>query len=167
MREAMEETGLRDLEIVRFLGEHVKDRSDVVLDEVHHRFFFHLRCNEEAPDRWQHYETDASDIVDGKPVFPLFEFFGVQLPDGVPPLIADHDYFMWKLLPGDQREEVTAANTRMRSAYDAIVSNFSERTRLGLPSRPGFHELVLRQECFDETRQAVSLQTHISPLTEH
>jgi 8-oxo-dGTP pyrophosphatase MutT (NUDIX family) len=66
MREAMEETGLRAIEIVRFLGEQVKDRSDVGLDEVHRRYFFHLKCNEDTPDRWQYYETDASDVWAGE-----------------------------------------------------------------------------------------------------
>lgn len=46
LREAREETGLTGLTLVRFLGEHVRDMRDYSLDEIHHRFFFHLRCAE-------------------------------------------------------------------------------------------------------------------------
>ena len=85
-REALEETGLTGLRVVRFLGEIRRDRSDVGRDEIHHRFFFHLVCDGEPPDRWQHYELDPSDGSEP----PLFEFWWVPLPDGVPALIAGH-----------------------------------------------------------------------------
>jgi 8-oxo-dGTP diphosphatase len=86
MREAQEETGLTCLSLVRFLGEQMLERSDVGLDEIHHRYFFHLRCEEETPATWRHYELDPSDGSEP----PLFEFFWARLPDEVPELISGH-----------------------------------------------------------------------------
>jgi 8-oxo-dGTP pyrophosphatase MutT (NUDIX family) len=86
LREAREETGLEDLRVVRFLGEIRRDRADVGKAEIHRRFFFHLECESKPPERWQHYEMDPSDGSEP----PLFEFWWVPLPDGVPELIAGH-----------------------------------------------------------------------------
>ena len=86
LREAREETSLADLRIVRFLGEVRRDRADVGRAEIHHRFFFHLACESEPLERWQNYEPDPSDRSEP----PLFEFWWVPLPDGVPGLIAGH-----------------------------------------------------------------------------
>src|SRR6266540_2571392 len=44
LREAHEETGLADLEVVGFLGEQLRDARAVGKNELHHRYFFHLRC---------------------------------------------------------------------------------------------------------------------------
>lgn len=95
MREAREETGLTDLMLVRFLGDTVYSMHDFPdsfpSKERHHRFFFHLRCLGEPPATWRHSElhgpAGAADPIE-------FEFFWVELPDGVPPLIADHDRFV-------------------------------------------------------------------------
>src|SRR5256885_17115237 len=54
LREAREETGLDDLRVVRFLGETRRNRADVGKPEIHHRFFFHLFCESEPPERWRH-----------------------------------------------------------------------------------------------------------------
>jgi 8-oxo-dGTP pyrophosphatase MutT (NUDIX family) len=86
LREAREETGLEDLRVVRFLGEMQRNRADVGKAEIHHRFFFHLICHGDPPERWQHYEPDPSDGSES----PLFEFRWARLPDGVPDLIAGH-----------------------------------------------------------------------------
>jgi len=86
LREAREETGLTDLRVVRFLGEVRRDMADRGRAEIHHRFFFHLVCEGAPPERWQHYEPDPSDGSEP----PLFEFWWVPLPDGVPELIAGH-----------------------------------------------------------------------------
>jgi ADP-ribose pyrophosphatase YjhB (NUDIX family) len=88
LREATEETGLSGLEVVRFLGEIRRDRADVGLDEIHHRFFYHLRCTADPPETWRHAEHDPSD---GSPGPIAFEFFWAPLPNGVPELIAGHD----------------------------------------------------------------------------
>lgn len=88
MREANKETGLSGLELVCSLGERLRDMTDFGRNEVHHRQFFHVRCNGAPPESWQHHELDSSDSA-ADPI--LFEFFRVQLPDGVPALIASHD----------------------------------------------------------------------------
>jgi 8-oxo-dGTP diphosphatase len=95
LREAHEETGLTGLELVSFLGERLYDLSHVGRDEIHHRSFFHLRCPGTPPSTWRHQETDPDDDADE---WPLFEFFWVGLPDGVPDLIADYDALLPALL---------------------------------------------------------------------
>lgn len=93
LREAIEETGLDGLRIVAYLGDIVLDRADVGRDEIHHRYFFHLMCESEPPERWQHYESDPSDGSEP----PLFELWWAPLPD-VPALIAGHGAMLPKLL---------------------------------------------------------------------
>lgn len=95
LREAWEETGLSGLELVGFLGEERYDWSDVGLDEIHHRFFYHLRCPDEPPATWQHAEEDPSD---GSPGPILFEFFWARLPDELPALCDGHDAFLSQLI---------------------------------------------------------------------
>ena len=95
LREATEETGRTDLVLVRFLGEEVRDRSDVGRDEIHHRHFYHLRCTGDPPATWRHWETDPSD---GSPGPIPFDFFWAPLPDGVPELIAGHGNLLPQLL---------------------------------------------------------------------
>ena len=41
LREAFEETGLSDLIVDCFLGEHERDRSDFGKEKIHHRSFYH------------------------------------------------------------------------------------------------------------------------------
>ena len=43
LREAFEETGLSGLVVESFLGEDERDMSDFGKDEIHHRYFYHLR----------------------------------------------------------------------------------------------------------------------------
>jgi 8-oxo-dGTP diphosphatase len=86
MREAAEETGRNDLALVRFLGEHVRDMADCGYDEIHHRFFYHLRCTGAPPERWWNCEPDPADGGE----LPLFEFFGALLSHRIPDLIEDH-----------------------------------------------------------------------------
>ena len=87
LREAYEETGLTDLEIVRFLGERTIDVRPWSKDEFHHRHFFHLLVRNTPPETWIHHETDPSDLP-GHPPIP-FAFYWVPLPDGVPDLIGE------------------------------------------------------------------------------
>ena len=96
LREAFEETGLTDLTIAGFLGEQERDMSDLGRDEIHHRYFYHLRCGETPPSTWQHEERNPSDGPEVMPI--MFEFFWAPLPDDVPPLIADHDGMLPHLL---------------------------------------------------------------------
>ena len=87
LREAQEETGLTGLRIVRSLGEVKFDRANYDgIGETHHRFFFHVVCDGEPPERWRHYDPDPSDGSEP----PLFEFWWVRMPHDVPPLIAGH-----------------------------------------------------------------------------
>ncbi len=96
LREAFEETGLSDLIIDSFLGEHERDMSDFGWDEIHHRYFYHLLCEGNPPAAWRHAERDPSDTPE--PVLITFEFFWAPLPHDVPPLIADHGKMLPQLL---------------------------------------------------------------------
>jgi 8-oxo-dGTP diphosphatase len=98
LREAFEETGLAGLIVVGLLGKATRDLSDFPLDfapgEVHHRFFYHLRCEGEPPEAWRHYERFATGA--NEPI--AFDFCWVSLPDGVPGLIADQGMFIPQLV---------------------------------------------------------------------
>jgi hypothetical protein len=69
--------------------------SDFGLDEVHHRYFYHLRCAGDPPETWRHGESDPSDGSAG-PI--VFEFFWACLPHDVPELIADHGRMLPQLI---------------------------------------------------------------------
>ncbi|HEU5315355.1 MAG TPA: NUDIX domain-containing protein [Chloroflexota bacterium] len=101
LREAHEETGLAELELVGFLGERRRDMREYGRAELHHRYFFHVRCTAETPpERWQNYEVYPSDQLAAGEVTerPLFELFWVPLPDGVPELVAGHDALLPMLM---------------------------------------------------------------------
>jgi 8-oxo-dGTP diphosphatase len=87
LREAREETGLTDLTIKTYLGEQIRSMEDVGKQEIHHRHFYHLLCEGNPPDWWQHNETDSSD---GGPAPIRFEFFWADIPHQIPELICDH-----------------------------------------------------------------------------
>lgn len=87
LREAYEETGLANLELGVFLGEQVRDMSDFGKDEIHHRHFYHVIFTGESQNRWSHLEKFRSD---GSRRATPFDLYWVDLPDGVPELIADH-----------------------------------------------------------------------------
>ena len=94
LREAFEETGLTGLELDLLLGETVCDASDLGLDEVQHRTYYHLRCSGDPPPVWRHWECDASD---GSPPIE-FELFWAPLPDGLPQLLPAHAAMLPELL---------------------------------------------------------------------
>ena len=94
LREAFEETGLAGLELDLLLGETVCDVKDLGLDEVHHRYYYHLRCTSDPPQAWRHWERDASD---GSPPIE-FELFWAPLPDGLPELLPAHAAMLPRLL---------------------------------------------------------------------
>ena len=96
LREAFEETGLTTLTLASFLGEQVRDMSDFERNEIHHRRFYHLRCDEEPPLRWRHNELFHTDDPSAPPI--TFEFFWAPLPNEVPHLIADHGIMLPQLL---------------------------------------------------------------------
>ncbi len=90
MREAVEETGLDHLVLERLIGEQWWDPSGGNLDQIHHRYFYHLRCTTAPPETWQHVEKFASDGSGEH----LFEFFWASLPDGVPDLAGEQGFFL-------------------------------------------------------------------------
>ena len=94
LREAFEETGLTRLTLVAPLGEHVRDVTPFGKDELHHRYFFHLRCAETPPPTWRHWEESPSDGS----ARVAFDFFWAPLPNDVPLLIAGQDAYLPTLL---------------------------------------------------------------------
>jgi 8-oxo-dGTP pyrophosphatase MutT (NUDIX family) len=85
LREAVEETGLPDLALVRFLGE--IDYSLPQRNEIHRRRFYHLVCNSTPPERWQHQELHPFDETP-EPIF--FQLYWVD-PHILPQLAPGHD----------------------------------------------------------------------------
>lgn len=94
LREAQEETGLHDLTIKAYLGEQIRNMEDVGKDEIHHRHFYHLLCEGDPPEQWQHDETSPSD-GGSSPIH--FEFFWAEIPHQIPELIADHGFMLQRL----------------------------------------------------------------------
>ena len=73
LREAREETGLSDFEIVRKLGETEYDISPY-RSEIQHRHVFHLELTEPTPERWMSQEDH-----DGEREPTRFECFWIPL----------------------------------------------------------------------------------------
>jgi 8-oxo-dGTP diphosphatase len=97
LREAREETGLEGLIFGTYLGRQDQDRDERTYGraEVHERYFFHLLCPGDPPDSWRHFEQDPSEGEEG----PIpFDFFWGLLPNCVPPLIAEQDAMLPRLL---------------------------------------------------------------------
>jgi 8-oxo-dGTP diphosphatase len=94
LREAREETGLVALDRGAHLGTCDFDASPYGRNEVHRRHFFQVLASGSVPETWVHLERYASD--GGGPI--PFEFFWAALPDGVPPLFAEHDAMIPRLI---------------------------------------------------------------------
>src|SRR5690606_22715073 len=78
LREAHEETGLETLRVVQFLGEQIRDMSDYDKQEIHHRYFYHLLCEEETPETWLHGERFPSDQPNHNgSITHMFKFYWV------------------------------------------------------------------------------------------
>jgi hypothetical protein len=75
-------------------GETVCDVSDLGRHEIHHRYYYHLRCSGDPPQVWRHWERDASD---GSPPIE-FELFWAPLPDGLPQLLPAHAAMLPRLV---------------------------------------------------------------------
>ncbi|MBO4205597.1 NUDIX hydrolase [Micromonospora echinofusca] len=73
LREAQEETGLKDFKLVRKLGETEYDISPYRF-ERQHRHVFHLELSESAPERWMSKEDH-----DGKQKPTHFECFWIPI----------------------------------------------------------------------------------------
>lgn len=94
LREAREETDLEHFILVEFIGRQTYDARPWGRDELHDRWFFHLRCEQETAARWRTTEESPSD--GGEPV--VFELFWTPLDQTFPALIADHDRFIPELV---------------------------------------------------------------------
>lgn len=84
LREATEETGLDGLRIAAHLGDRSFDARPFGKDEMHHRSFFHLELDGEAPETWTNAELHDGD---GQPTW--FEFSWMARADAEQVLIAD------------------------------------------------------------------------------
>ncbi len=91
LREALEETGLAELQLVSYLGrdEFRLQSSNPV--EIHLRHFYHLLSTHEAPGNWQHYERHRSGGT-AEPI--LFDFYWLPVIEASETL---HPYFTAKL----------------------------------------------------------------------
>ena len=94
LREAVEETALNDLLLVRKLGTVKKDMRPFGLDEVHHRHYFHFALENEPQTTWIAHEETPSDGSEG-PI--AFRFFWV-LVNQVPTLAGGLDQMLERLL---------------------------------------------------------------------
>src|SRR5689334_18782417 len=61
LREAREETNLTALKLHAFLGVQQRDMSDFGADEIHYRYFYHVLCQQDTPETWDHGERFPSD----------------------------------------------------------------------------------------------------------
>lgn len=95
VREAREETGLDEFAQVVFVGISEFDARPFGKVETHRRHFFHLPVQGTFPERWRHYERDASD-GSGEPI--AFDFYWLPLSDVSERLIADHGSLLSALL---------------------------------------------------------------------
>ena len=95
LREAIEETGLAGLRLSIYLGELSLDMSDFGLEEIHHRYYFHVWCDEEPPQSWRHHELTPSQNHEQQPI--PFDFYWVNLSDGIPALVAQQAAYIPKL----------------------------------------------------------------------
>lgn len=85
LREAQEETGLEGLSLVSFLGSDEWRVSEAEKEQINLRYFYHLECEQNVPQTWQHYEHHPSEGP-AEPI--LFEFYWLPVSvaaDSLPP----------------------------------------------------------------------------------
>ncbi|MGL4574504.1 MAG: NUDIX hydrolase [Burkholderiaceae bacterium] len=85
LREVQEETGLRDVTLLRQLGITQFDARVIGKEQIHERYFFLLSANDAAPERWTHFEQHSGD---SQPI--EFAFFWMPVSDAKQRLAADH-----------------------------------------------------------------------------
>ena len=105
LREVEEETGLTSLRIVRFLGDCPFDNAVWGLDSVHHRFFYHVECEQDTPETWSHEEKEPSIVSPGTPERIIFDFHWIKIPDGIPELQQGHGMFLPELIQSVRQGE--------------------------------------------------------------
>lgn len=94
LREAREETHLDCLAPGRWLGRDVFDAHAIGRDELHDRWFWHIRAGSDVPETWRHGEMFSANGA-GEQI--AFDFFWADLREPLPPLVADHDRFIPEL----------------------------------------------------------------------
>jgi len=93
IRESIEETGLKDLEFLEYLGFIDLDLRAKGIG-LERRHFYHLRYDGTLIEPWIHYEMEPSD---GTPVPVRFMFRWVSLCEDIK-LDWDHDAYLYKLV---------------------------------------------------------------------
>ena len=76
LREVYEESGLREVRVVRLLGRYLHDAAPY-RDETHDRHLYHLETTGPVASTWLHYESHPRD--GGPPI--AFSFFWMRLDD--------------------------------------------------------------------------------------
>lgn len=94
IREAMEETGLKSIRVVRPLGKVTRDLGDFGLVGLQERYYFHLTVDSFPGDEWLGYEMSPSD---GSPGPIEFRFYWVPF-DQIPSLSGGQDEMIDRLL---------------------------------------------------------------------
>lgn len=101
LREAFEETGLRGLRIVRYLGRTRIDMRPWGRQEWHDRWFFQLALSLPLPpthsDTWERIEDDPAD--GGPPVRFLLRWIPLC---AMPSLIGGHDRYIDDIVPATE-----------------------------------------------------------------
>ena len=93
LREVREETDLKDVALIKYLGSVERDLSDFGLDEIHQRHYFHCRLDSFPSQSWIAFEQDPSDGSES-PI--AFHFYWVTL-DSVPVLDGGTDEMLAKI----------------------------------------------------------------------
>lgn len=142
LREAREETGLAGLVLEGLLGVDEFDQAPYGVDEVQKRYFYHLRVEGEAPERFVHPELYRSD---GEALPLAFEFWWAALPQEVPWLIAGHGRFLPELcrrlgLPVGELEYQAQFST---SWSEGDTATFLAHGRYFIPERERQIEMII------------------------
>lgn len=74
LREVYEESGLKEVHIVEFLGTYQYDMSPY-RNEIQERYVYHLKLSQPTLSKWRHYEIHPS--TSGVPI--AFDFYWVKL----------------------------------------------------------------------------------------
>ena len=85
MREAEEETNLKNLKFERFLDQDTRDMNDCGTDELQYRWFHHLSCTSTPAEEWTHGEFSKEGIM-----LHQFDFFWCDI-ESLPKLVANYD----------------------------------------------------------------------------
>ncbi len=86
LREAVEETGLTELQLRTFLGSAEQWLPGPTGRVMKVLAYFHIECTGDVQERWRHFEEDPSDGTPG----PIeFELYWVRMPDEVPNLAGE------------------------------------------------------------------------------